>query len=176
MPCVRSAPSSDCERGTHAKVLLAYGGSQMSPTRAKPVSNATPAQQDAAIAAMIAGRSTRVVAWVRELRALVRRAAPGASERGIPGWRIVAYEAPRIFAYLVPLADSVALGFNRGSELTDADGVLERVGKASGARRYVIRAEGDWKPRVIERFVREAYVLEQATPVPPKPIKKPRRR
>jgi len=149
---------------------------ELSPSRGKPVSSATPAQQDAAIAAMIAGRSARVVAWVSELRSLVRRAAPGASERGIPGWRIVAYEAPRIFAYLVPLADSVALGFNRGSELKDPEGVLERVGKAAGARRYVLRAEGDWKPRLIERFVREAFVIEQATPVPPKPIKKPRKR
>ncbi len=148
----------------------------MTPSRPKPVSSATPAQQDAAIAAMIAGRTARVVVWVRELRSLMLRAAPGASERGIPGWRIVAYEAPRIFAYLVPLADSVALGFNRGAELTDPDGALERVGKASGARRYVIRTEADWKPRVIERFVREAFVLEQATPILPKPIKKPRRR
>lgn len=148
----------------------------MTPPRDKPVSNATPAQQDAAIAAMISGRTARVVVWVRELRSLMLRAAPGASERGIPGWRIVAYEAPRIFAYLVPLADSVALGFNRGAELADPDGALERVGKASGARRYVIRTEADWKPRVIERFVREAFVLEQATPIQPKPIKKPRRR
>lgn len=148
----------------------------MTPPREKPSSNATPAQQDAAIAAMISGRTARVVAWVRELRALMLRAAPGASERGIPGWRIVAYEAPRIFAYLVPLADSVALGFNRGAELADPEGTLERVGKASGARRYVIRDEADWKPRVIERFVREAFVLEQATPVAPKPVKKPRRR
>lgn len=144
--------------------------------RGKPDPDATAAQQDAAIAAMIAGRSTRVVAWVAELRTLIRRAAPGASERGIPGWRIVAYEAPRIFAYLVPLADSVALGFNRGAELRDPDGILERVGKAAGARRYVIRGEADWKPKLIERFVREAFVLEQATPVPPKPERKPRRR
>lgn len=148
----------------------------MTPPRDKPVSNATPAQQDAAIAAMISGRTARVVVWVRELRSLILRAAPSANERGIPGWRIVAYEAPRIFAYLVPLADSVALGFNRGAELADPDGALERVGKASGARRYVIRTEADWKPRVIEKFVREAFVLEQATPIQPKPIKKPRRR
>ncbi len=91
-----SARSWDCE--------------PVSPSRGKPTSSATPAQQDAAIAAMIAGRSARALIWVSELRALIRRAAPDASERGIPGWRIVAYEAPRIFAYLVPLADSVALG------------------------------------------------------------------
>lgn len=157
-----SARSWDCE--------------PVSPSRGKPTSSATPAQQDAAIAAMIAGRSARALIWVSELRALIRRAAPDASERGIPGWRIVAYEAPRIFAYLVPLADSVALGFNRGSELGDPEAVLEQVGKAAGARRYVIRQESDWKPRLIERLVREAYTLELATPVPPKPIKKARRR
>ena len=96
----------------------------MTPPRDRPVSKATPAQQDAAIAAMISGRTARVVVWVRELRSLMLRAAPGASERGIPGWRIVAYEAPRIFAYLVPLADSVALGFNRGADLADPEGAL----------------------------------------------------
>lgn len=148
----------------------------MTAARNKSGSNATPAQQDAAIAAMISGRSARVLVWVRELRTLIQRAAPGASERGIPGWRIVAYEAPRIFAYLVPLADSVALGFNRGAELADPDAVLERVGKAADARRYVIRTETDWKPRLIERLVREAFVLEQSSPVIPRTPKKPRRR
>jgi hypothetical protein len=108
--------------------------------------------------------------------ALVRRVLPQARERVITGWRIVAYEAPRVFAYVVPLVGAVAVGFNRGAELDDPAGTLERVGRAAGARRRTLRRLADLRDPALTRLLREAFLLEQLAPARPMRAQSRRRR
>ena len=72
-----------------------------------------------------------------QLRSIVRRAAPEASERVRAGWRLVAYDLPikrsgAFFAWVGPEARHVHLGFPKGFLMADPEGVL----KGSGITKY----------------------------------------
>lgn len=135
-----------------------------------------PGGDPAAFAAVVAGRDEAMVTLTLRTCALVRRVLPQARERVITGWRIVAYEAPRVFAYVVPLVGAVAVGFNRGAELDDPAGTLERVGRAAGARRRTLRRLADLRDPALTRLLREAFLLEQLAPARPMRAQSRRRR
>ncbi len=67
---------------------------------------------------------------VDTLRALVLAAAPGADERVIGGWKVVAYDHRGLFCYIKPQKRGGArIGFYRGAELRDPAGLLAGRGK-----------------------------------------------
>ncbi|MBI2918956.1 MAG: DUF1801 domain-containing protein [Chloroflexi bacterium] len=67
------------------------------------------------------------------LRKLVREVAPEAPERGVKGWRLIAFERNGIVCGIQPQKSWVNLIFMRGVELPDPQGVLEGEGKATRA-------------------------------------------
>ena len=74
-----------------------------------------------------------------QLRAIVKRAAPEASERVRVGWRLVAYDLPikrngAFFAWVGPEARHVHLGFPKGVLMADPEGVLMGAGITKYAR------------------------------------------
>jgi hypothetical protein len=104
------------------------------------------------------------------LRRVVRGAVPDALERVRPGWRIIGYDVPlgrrsRYFAFVLPEARHVHLGFAYGALMRDHDGVLEGAGVTKRVRWVTFRS-GDAIPRrQLEALVREAAELA-ALPAP----------
>ena len=95
---------------------------------------------------------------VEALRRLVREAAPEATERGYTGWRSLMYTHNKMFCYIGPLKDSVNLGFHRGVDLLDTEGLLKGTGK--GMRHVKIRSVEDIRADAFSRLVKEAYRLD----------------
>jgi hypothetical protein len=74
------------------------------------------------------------------LRAVVKRAAPEASERVRIGWRLIGYDLPvgrrrtAFFAWVWLQPEHVHLGFTRGSLMDDPGHVLQGAGVTKLAR------------------------------------------
>ena len=94
---------------------------------------------------------------VEALRRVVREAAPEASERGYTGWRNLVYYYQGMFCYIAPLKDSVNLGFHRGVDLPDPDGLLQGTGKK--LRHVKVGDRSDIADDALRTLVREAYKL-----------------
>jgi DNA transformation protein len=77
---------------------------------------------------ILAGHRDGVRALTERLRRLVLREVPNAEEAGHAGWKLIAYRAPRYFCFIAPMRDHVRLGFERGIDLRDPDGLLEGTG------------------------------------------------
>jgi hypothetical protein len=93
---------------------------------------------DAAFTGVIAASSEEVQALARAVRDLVFDVLPQTIEvvwprQGSVGWGTGAKKFTEQFAYLMPFKRHVTLGFYRGGELADPDGLLpERGGKQVG--------------------------------------------
>jgi hypothetical protein len=82
------------------------------------------------VEAFLAGYPDGIRTAAARLRAIVKRAVPGAIERVRPGWRLIGYDVPigrraAYFGYVAPEAGHVHLGFEHGIFLTDPNGLLE---------------------------------------------------
>ena len=88
---------------------------------------------------------------VREIDALVRKAAPGAT--GSIKWAQPVYELQGPFAYVKAFTSAVNFGFWRGADLSDPDGVLE----GTGDRMRHVKIEG---PEDVDRKRFTAWVKE----------------
>ena len=99
---------------------------------------------------------------VRRLRTLVDEAAPGATSS--IKWAQPVWESNGPFAYVKAFPRSVNLGFWRGAQLDDPDGLLE--GGGDRMKHLTIRAADDLRPDAIRTFVRQAVQLnlELGTP------------
>jgi hypothetical protein len=91
------------------------------------------------------------------LRKLVRDVAAEATERGHLGWGTISYEAGSVFCYIAPLKDSVNLGFHRGVDLPDPQGLLQGTGKSM--RHVKIRSIDEIDLDALTALLREAAEL-----------------
>jgi hypothetical protein len=100
--------------------------------------------------ALLAGYPEPIIDLAEGLRALVRAALPEAIEAVRPGWRIIGYDLPigrrtAFFAWIMPQAVHVHLGFPQGVLLDDPDGLLGGAGETKRAR-WLTLAPGDQIP------------------------------
>ncbi len=89
--------------------------------------------------ALLSGYPEAIVELVEELRLIVRRAVPEASEAVRPGWRLIGYDLPvgrrtTFWAWVMPEPGHVHLGFPQGILMADSAGVLEGAGITKRAR------------------------------------------
>ena len=101
---------------------------------------------------------------VRELDALVRKAAPGTS--GSIKWAQPVYELQGPFAYVKAFDAAVNFGFWRGADLSDPDGALEGTGDRM--RHVKIRAPEDVDPKRFTAWAKEAAALNESKGDPTK--------
>jgi hypothetical protein len=92
---------------------------------------------------------------VRELDALVRKAAPKAT--GSIKWAQPVYEQNGPFAYVKAFSSAVNFGFWRGTDLSDPDGALEGTGDRM--RHVKIRSAEDVDLDRFTAWVKEAVAL-----------------
>lgn len=96
------------------------------------------------------------LAIVEELRALVKRAAPGASES--IKWGMPVYTLNGMLCYIRPHAEYVRFGFyDQGVHLDDPAGLLEGTG--INLRHTKVRSAADIHRHIFEQWVRDAVVL-----------------
>jgi len=79
---------------------------------------------------------------------------PGATERLRAGWGLLGYDAPRYFAYVVPMPDHVRIGFERGVLLEDPAGLLRGAG--TQVRHVEVRRLADLRSPALTALLREA--------------------
>ncbi len=91
------------------------------------------------------------------LRELVREAAPDAS--GAIKWAQLVYEENAPFCYIKAFKKQVNLGFWRGAQLDDPEGILE--GSGEKMRHVKIASVDQIRPDVFQGFVRQAVDLNR---------------
>ena len=104
-----------------------------------------------------------VAALARSVRALILRLHPECVEVARPGDRAVSFghgpaKMKEAYAYLMPQADWLNLGFYHGTDLPDP--ALRREGPGKSLRHVKLRRAGDLSPAV-EALLRAA-ISEQA--------------
>ena len=93
---------------------------------------------------------------MEELRALVMRAAPGASES--IKWGMPVFSLNGLLCYLRPTSAYVRFGFyGHAIHFDDPEGVLEGTGVAM--RHVKIRSAADIRPALFTQWVEDAVVL-----------------
>jgi hypothetical protein len=93
----------------------------------------------------------------RKLRALIKEAAPEASES--IKWAQPVYELEGPFAYIKAFKNAVNFGFWRGAELEDPQGVLQGTGEKM---RHVKLGKADpVDAKLLARFVHQAVELNR---------------
>ncbi|MGH7541586.1 MAG: DUF1801 domain-containing protein [Gemmatimonadota bacterium] len=102
---------------------------------------------------------------VRELDALVRSAAPGATAS--IKWAQPVYEQGGPVAYVKAFSKTVNLGFWRGVDLSDPDGVL--VGTGDRMRHVAISDPADVNEARFSAWVKQAVELNASRGDPTKP-------
>ncbi|TDD22938.1 DUF1801 domain-containing protein [Kribbella turkmenica] len=131
------------ERPSLRAAALALSRSWLSPTGrdrqtdamadAAGVVNPAGREHDAEFERVIAASSDHVQALARAVRALVYDVLPGTVEvvwaqQGSVGWGVGPKKYTEQFAYLMPFKNHVTLGFYRGGELPDLEGLLPTTG------------------------------------------------
>jgi hypothetical protein len=113
-----------------------------------------------AIEAILAAHTPEVRALADALRSLVRDALPAdAREVAYPGWHGIGFRDRRAgyVGAVFPVEDRVRLGFERGVELDDPEGLLAGEGRQV---RYVELRPGDRVPEdAIRALVHQALAL-----------------
>ena len=103
----------------------------------------------------IADQPEDLAAVLRELRGLIREVAPEARES--MKWGHPTYETDGNVCYLSAFTEHVNLGFFRGADLGDPDGLLEGTGKKL---RHVKSRPGEPLPEsAVRTLLREAFEL-----------------
>jgi hypothetical protein len=111
------------------------------------------------------GYSPGIRRAVEQLRAVVKRAVPGAIERVRPGWRLIGYDVPvgrrtRYFAFVWPESDHAHLGFEYGIWMDDPDSILRGAHLNLRKVRFVTYEPGEAIPAAaLVRYTREAARL-----------------
>jgi hypothetical protein len=114
----------------------------------------SPARDTLPPEALLEDYPPEMAALARGLRAVVLAAVPGAVERVRPGWRVIGYDVrvgrrSSYFAWIMPQAEHVHLGFPKGAALHDPDGALEGEGVTKLARWFTLeRVEDLLDPRL----------------------------
>lgn len=96
------------------------------------------------------------------LRAIVRRAMPGAREGVRTGWRLIGYDQPTergrkaYFAFVLPEVEHVHLGFEYGVFMDDPDRLLEGAGITRQVRWLTFRPGDAIEELVLVGLIREA--------------------
>lgn len=94
-----------------------------------------------------------VAAPARELRGLIRKAVPKASES--IKWGMPVYERSGLICSIRPSKEYVALQFyTSGTSLRDSDGLLEGTGKRM--RHVKIRSKSEIKKRLFTSWIKKA--------------------
>lgn len=94
--------------------------------------------------ALLAAFPEPIAAIGRDLRAAVLSAAPGATERMRPGWRLVGFDLPvgrrtAYFAWVAPERAHIHLGFPQGVLMADPAGRMAGAGITRRARWLTFR-------------------------------------
>lgn len=111
--------------------------------------------------ALLDGYPEPIVDLGERLRALVQATIPGAIEAVRPGWRVIGYDLAvgrrtAFFAWIMPQAVHIHLGFPQGVLFDDPDRRLAGVGETKRAR-WLTLAPGDRLPTALYAgFLREA--------------------
>lgn len=95
---------------------------------------------------------------VNELRALLRKNAPGAEELisyGVPMYR---YDKP--FAWITPSKSGVSIGFRDGTSIEDKHRLLKGTGK--GARNVHMKKVEDLNATALRAYIKQAVKLDRA--------------
>jgi len=124
---------------------------------------------------ILQGHAPEIIELAQQARALIRKAAPEASEAGYSGWHLIGYRSPHYFCFVAPHADHVRLGFEHGHILPDPKRVLEPMGKQVRFARLV---PGQRIPRTaLQGLIRAALEPppRRQRSAPPKPATGPRR-
>ncbi len=111
------------------------------------------------IEAVLRKSSPQVRELAETLRKLIREVVPEVAERGYTGWGNIVYDHNGVFCYIAPLKDSVNLGFYRGIDLPDPEGLLRGTGKS--LRHVKIKKSEDINADVLQSLVLEAYRLTE---------------
>jgi hypothetical protein len=115
--------------------------------------------------AFLSGYPDDIRALAETLRAVVRRATPGATERVRAGWRLIGYDLPVgrrsvYFAWVAPEPEHVHLGWQHGTFLSDPDRMLEGAHLRLKKVRYTTFRPGDAIPETaLVRYTQEAAHL-----------------
>jgi len=115
--------------------------------------------------ALLAGYPPPMVELADRLRVIVREAVPEAIERVRAGWRIIGYDVPVgrrrtvFFAWIMPEARHVHLGFPKGILLDDDHGMLSGDGITKQARWLTADRPEDIDPATFTAYTRAAAAL-----------------
>lgn len=93
---------------------------------------------------------------VEELRRLIHRAAPDATE--VMSYGIPNYRGKRGLAVISPAKTHITLAFSRGAEFEDKYGLLEGVGKVSKNLRF--REVQDINEEAFRYYMKQALKLD----------------
>jgi hypothetical protein len=94
---------------------------------------------------------------VKKLRSVVRKAAPGARES--VKWAQPVFELNGPFCYIRAHSKHVNLGFFRGAEIKDPDGLLQGTGEMM--RHVKVASTKEIDPSAIGKLVRSAVALNK---------------
>lgn len=119
--------------------------------------------------ALLAGYPAPIIDLAEGLRAIVRQAIPDRIEAVRPGWRLIGFDLPigrrtAFFAWIMPEAVHVHLGFPQGFLLDDPAGRLGGVGEAKRARWLTLEHRDEIPVLLYAAFVREAARLARLSP------------
>jgi hypothetical protein len=114
---------------------------------------------------LLSGFPAEVREVAERLRDVVRDAVPESIERVRTGWRLIGYDVPvgrrtRYFAFVAPEPEHVHLGFERGTWMSDPEGILLGAHLDLRKVRFVTYLPGDPGPtEALVRYTREAADL-----------------
>ena len=103
----------------------------------------------------IAGLEPWQIDIARQLRAILKKAAPGAVES--IKWAQPVYESNGPFAYFKAFKNTINFGFWRGVDLKDPEGVLQ--GSGEKMRHLKLSRLEDVDPELFSEFIRQAVEL-----------------
>jgi hypothetical protein len=103
---------------------------------------------DDEIAEFLAAYPPRIARHSQELRRILRKTVPGASERIRPGWRLIGYDLSvtkggTFFAWVWPELEHVHVGWEVGTLLSDPEGLLRGAHLKLKKVRYLTYEPGD---------------------------------
>ena len=119
--------------------------------------------------ALLAGYPEPIVDLAEGLRALVRATLPEAIEAVRPGWRIIGYDLPigrrtAFFAWIMPQAVHVHLGFPQGVLLDDPAGLLDGAGETKRARWLTLEPGAEVPIKLYAAYLHDAARIAGLSP------------
>ncbi len=109
----------------------------------------------------------RIQALANRMRAAVKKSGLDMEESVSLGWQLIAYKLikgkrRKYFCFIAPTEERVALGFQQGTALLDASGLLES--NEVHIRRIIVRGARDVKVRLFAEYTREAAEIAWMNP------------